>query len=117
MDGRACTRMRGYTERSGQVQRPVDRGAISFDRAADYYDATRGYPPAVQAQIGQALLDAAGATPETRILELGVGTGRIALPIIRAGYRYTGIDIAPRMLDKLRTALAEIPGADERVTL
>ncbi len=99
------------------MHQPRNRQAISFDRAADYYDATRGYPPAVQAQVGQALLDAADATPESRILELGVGTGRIALPIIRAGYHYTGIDVAPRMLDKLRAALAEIPGAAERVTL
>ena len=99
------------------MQQPQDRGAISFDRAADYYDATRGYPPAVQGQVGQALLAAAEATPETRILELGVGTGRIALPIIRAGYHYPGIDVAPRMLDKLRAALVGIPGAAERVTL
>ena len=91
--------------------------SISFDRAADFYDATRGYPPGVGEQIARALLDAAGATPASRILELGVGTGRIALPIIRAGYAYTGIDLSPRMLDKLRAALPFIPDAEGRVTL
>lgn len=91
--------------------------SISFDRAAEYYDATRGYPLGVADQIGQALLKAAGATPQSRILEMGVGTGRIALPIIRAGYTYTGIDLSPRMLEKLRAALPTIPGASERVTL
>jgi ubiquinone/menaquinone biosynthesis C-methylase UbiE len=90
---------------------------MSFDRVADLYDQTRGYPPDVQQRIGQALLDAAGATHQSRILELGVGTGRIALPIIRAGYRYTGVDISPRMLDKLRAALPAIPGAEQRVML
>jgi SAM-dependent methyltransferase len=91
--------------------------SISFDRAADFYDETRGYPPGVGERVGRALLEAAGATPEIRLLELGVGTGRIALPIIRAGYRYTGVDISPRMMSRLRAALAEIPGATERVTL
>lgn len=91
--------------------------SISFDRAADYYDATRGYPPDVQEQIGRALIEAAGVTPRSRILELGVGTGRIALPIIRAGYPYTGIDLSARMMDRLRAGLQEIPGAVERVTL
>ena len=37
--------------------------SISFDRAADFYDETRGYPPDVQERIGKALLDAAGAKP------------------------------------------------------
>jgi len=91
--------------------------SISFDRAADYYDRTRGYPPGVQERIGRAMLDAAGATPASRLLELGVGTGRIALPIVRAGYRYTGVDISQAMMERLRAALDTIPGAWERVTL
>lgn len=91
--------------------------SISFDRAADIYDATRGYPPGVGERVGAALLEAAGATLASRILEMGVGTGRIALPIIRAGHAYTGVDLSPLMLDKLRAALPAIPGAAERVTL
>src|SRR5438270_2060518 len=94
-----------------------DAVSISFDRAADFYDETRGYPADVQERIGKALLDPPGATRESRILEMGVGTGRIALPIIRAGYRYTGVDISPRMLDRLRAALPTIAGAEQRVTL
>ena len=91
--------------------------SVSFERAADFYDETRGYPPDVQERIGKALLDVASATHKSRILEMGVGTGRIALPIIRAGYHYTGVDISPRMLEKLRAALRAIPGAEQRVTL
>lgn len=91
--------------------------SISFDRAAEYYDATRGYSPDVQERIGRAMIEAAGVTLQSRILELGVGTGRIALPIIRAGYAYTGIDLSARMMDRLRAVLQEIPGATERVTL
>jgi SAM-dependent methyltransferase len=83
--------------------------SVSFDHAADYYDATRGYPPGVVERICRALLDAAQATPATRFLEVGVGTGRIALPMMRAGYRYTGVDISTRMLDVLRQKLRADP--------
>jgi len=93
--------------------------AVSFDRAAEYYDETRGYPSGVAARIGEALRDAAGATPSSRLLELGVGTGRVALPIVEAGagYHYTGVDLSARMLDVLRAKLRDIPAAAERVTL
>ncbi|MBG0833218.1 class I SAM-dependent methyltransferase [Planomonospora sp. ID67723] len=36
------------------------------------------------------------------VLELGVGTGRIALPLARAGLKVTGVDVSPAMLAKLR---------------
>ncbi len=36
------------------------------------------------------------------VLELGVGTGRIALPLARAGFQVTGLDISFPMLDKAR---------------
>lgn len=37
-----------------------------------------------------------------RVLELGVGTGRIALPLAARGLEVDGIDVSPAMLDKLR---------------
>jgi SAM-dependent methyltransferase len=36
------------------------------------------------------------------VLELGVGTGRVALPLARTGLRVVGVDISTGMLDKLR---------------
>lgn len=41
-----------------------------------------------------------------RVLELGVGTGRIAIPLARAGLSVVGVDSSPRMLE----ALAAKPG-------
>ena len=84
---------------------------ISFDRAADYYDATRGYAGESAGRIRDALVAYTGATHQTRFLELGVGTGRIALPFIRAGYDYTGVDISRQMMDRLAAKLAEDPAA------
>jgi SAM-dependent methyltransferase len=37
-----------------------------------------------------------------RVLELGVGTGRIALPLAARGLHVTGIDASPDMLERLR---------------
>jgi SAM-dependent methyltransferase len=41
------------------------------------------------------------------VLELGAGTGRIALPLAAAGYDVTAVDLDPAMLDRARTALAK----------
>jgi SAM-dependent methyltransferase len=41
----------------------------------------------------------AGAGP---VLELGIGTGRVALPLAARGVAVVGIDASPRMLDRLR---------------
>ena len=52
-----------------------------------------------------------------RVLELGCGTGRILLPIARAGVAITGIDLAQPMLDELNRKLAgEPPAVRGRVT-
>lgn len=42
-------------------------------------------------------------------LELGIGTGRIALPLASRGIRVDGIDLSPAMVDQLRTK----PGGDQ----
>jgi ubiquinone/menaquinone biosynthesis C-methylase UbiE len=71
----------------------------SFDRAADFYDATRGLP----GEVGDALTDLLAQELEGRgsCLEIGVGTGRIALPLQGRGVRLIGTDIAGAMLQRL----------------
>jgi len=85
--------------------------SIAFDRAAEYYDSTRGFGPGVAERIRDAIVTYTGAGKETRFLELGVGTGRIALPFIRAGYDYTGVDLSQPMMDQLALKLADDPSA------
>jgi SAM-dependent methyltransferase len=48
------------------------------------------------------------------ILELAIGTGRIALPLARAGHRISGIDASPEMVARLR---AKPGGAGIPVTI
>jgi ubiquinone/menaquinone biosynthesis C-methylase UbiE len=74
---------------------------VSFDRAADYYDATRALPVELQEELADIL--AAELAGRGRCLEIGVGTGRIALPLHDRGLALLGIDIAPAMLARLVT--------------
>lgn len=50
------------------------------------------------------------------VVELGVGTGRIAIPIAEAGVEVIGIDLEPAMLAVARVKAAEV-GVAERVRL
>jgi ubiquinone/menaquinone biosynthesis C-methylase UbiE len=71
----------------------------SFDRAAGYYDATRGLPDDVSRALTDLLAaELAGRGP---CLEIGVGTGRIALPLARRGATLIGSDIAEAMVRRL----------------
>jgi SAM-dependent methyltransferase len=45
------------------------------------------------------------------VLELGVGSGRIALALAEAGYEVTGVDLDAAMLERLQRRLADAPAA------
>lgn len=69
---------------------------ISFDRIAHLYDRTRAIPePLLSNTIDtmQRYLDKG-----ERILDIGVGTGRFALPLQERGFQVVGIDISRMML-------------------
>lgn len=52
------------------------------------------------------------------VLDLGCGTGRVSLPLARAGHRVWGVDWDPAMLDQARKLLVEEPRTvRQRVTL
>jgi SAM-dependent methyltransferase len=75
---------------------------------AERYDATIGDwgdPEVVQATV-DFLAELAG---DGAALELGIGTGRIALPLAARGVRVHGIDLSPDMVAQLRAK----PGGDE----
>lgn len=78
--------------------------SVSFDSAAEVYNATRGFPPGVGAQMAEATVALLG--PAARVLEIGIGTGRIALPLTQRGLRISGVDLSRRMMGRLREGLA-----------
>jgi len=50
------------------------------------------------------------------ILELAVGTGRLAIPLVEAGHLVTGVDLDPAMLERARRRARAVVGSD-RLTL
>jgi SAM-dependent methyltransferase len=66
-------------------------------------------PPDVTAAVADgiaAILREVAAAP--RIIEIGIGTGRIAVPLAERGVRVTGIDISPAMVAVLRSKRQDI---------
>jgi SAM-dependent methyltransferase len=82
-----------------------------YDRIARIYDPwSRSVTEDVGFYVDQAL---ASGGP---VVELGVGTGRIAVPIAEAGIAVIGIDSSPEMLSVARAA-AEVAGVADLVDL
>jgi ubiquinone/menaquinone biosynthesis C-methylase UbiE len=82
-------------------------------RQARSYDRNRVLPATVSCAIASEILSVLpGDAP--RLLELGVGTGRIALPLVAQGAHLTGVDIDPAMLMVLRSKLG---GLSDKVRL
>jgi SAM-dependent methyltransferase len=75
-------------------------GSTRFDRAAGYYDATRGRSPDGVAKETDTL--ASELRDRGRVLEVGVGTGQVSLPLHDAGISMAGIDLSSPMIDVLR---------------
>ena len=81
------------------------------DRIADIYD---DFYPTRSRHDERAIDVLAELAGGGRVLELGIGTGRMALPLAARGLEVRGIDASSRMLEKLR---AKTGGADLQVTV
>ena len=73
--------------------------SVSFDRAVDYYDRTRGLSEV--ASRGMTAVLVGELQGRGRCLEVGVGTGLVSLPLTAAGLPMVGLDISAPMLGKL----------------
>lgn len=83
---------------------------LSFDRVATVYDATRSLAPRTMARVLAVLVDELRGK---RVLEVGVGTGRYAVPLQKSGIHIVGVDISRRMVEfGLAKGLRDIVFAD-----
>jgi ubiquinone/menaquinone biosynthesis C-methylase UbiE len=81
----------------------------SFDRVAHVYDQTRGMPPDAERAVADGIAaKLREVAPHPRLLEVGIGTGRIAVPLAERGVRVAGIDISRAMLAVLRSKRTDI---------
>jgi SAM-dependent methyltransferase len=85
-----------------------DDESTSFDPVADFYDESSAamFADSVVTPVVDLLVELAGSG---RALELGIGTGRIALPLAARGVPVIGIDASVKMVEKLR----EKPGGGD----
>jgi SAM-dependent methyltransferase len=82
------------------TSRPGGRGVSSAPPALTGSAYDEFAPPPEETERAVAFLLAQGRP--ARAVELGVGTGRVAVPLARQGVRVTGIDIEEAMLAHLR---------------
>ncbi len=92
-------------------ERDAHPTAALYDAIAAFYDP---WSASVTEDVGFYVEEARAAGGP--VVELAVGTGRIAIPIAKAGLRVVGVDQSPGMLAVAR-AYAEREGVDESVDL
>ena len=76
--------------------------SLGFDSLVEAYDRTRTVDPA---SLSAALAEVQKRFPSKDfpvLLDAGVGTGRIAIPLLERGYRVLGVDISRSMLARFR---------------
>jgi SAM-dependent methyltransferase len=82
-----------------------DGNGYDGDRYAEVYDAWYADRPETAAAV--AFLR--GLCPAGTALELGVGTGRLAVPLATDGPAVTGVDTSPQMLRRLASKAGDAP--------
>jgi len=83
-----------------------------YDAWAEYYDLVfRGLPGEAEFYVGQA------ARSTGPVLELGCGTGRLAIPMAMCGAHVTGVDISEAMLAGARAKAASVGPVEGRLEL
>jgi ubiquinone/menaquinone biosynthesis C-methylase UbiE len=78
----------------------VSHVSQDFDTISAVYDETR---PPLEAATIEGLRTFLGEHRWTAVLEVGVGTGRVARPLLDRGVRVVGVDASRGMLARART--------------
>ena len=86
-----------------------DRVAAFWDEAAETFDAEpdHGLGDAAVRDAWARRLTAWLPTPPSDVLDLGCGTGSLALLAVEAGHRVVGVDLSARMVERARAKLGE----------
>jgi len=74
---------------------------VNFDRAVDYYDQTRKFSDDETGRAVELITQVGKLDATSRVLEIGIGTGRIALPLAKHVRDVYGADISTGMMGKL----------------
>lgn len=89
-------------------------GYDEYGFVAEFYDFVEPYRARPDLDFYTELARESGGP----VLEIGCGTGRVLIPVARAGVKITGLDLSPQMLEVCRANLARESGdVQARVTL
>jgi len=84
----------------------------TFNEAAELYDRARPrYPHALVDELARA----AGLGPDSRVLEIGPGTGQLTRPLAEFGCRITAVELGDAMAGVARQRLGAFPRVDVQV--
>lgn len=77
----------------------MSAASAEFDQIADLYDETRR---ALDQETLTGVKEMLQMHHCHSILEIGVGTGRVSVPLLESGFQVVGMDISIRMMEKAR---------------
>ncbi|MFF4505250.1 class I SAM-dependent methyltransferase [Streptomyces sp. NPDC001401] len=84
----------------------------TFNEAAELYDRARPrYPRALVGELARAT----GLGPDSRVLEIGPGTGQLTLALAEFGCRITAVELGDAMADVARRRLRAFPRVQVQV--
>lgn len=92
------------TERYSLIRKDFDKRASQYLRNPITHWVGRSELAALRSMLSPAVEP--GISPA---LDFGCGTGRITAMLLELGYRVTGYDLSPRMLDQARASFGERP--------
>lgn len=97
---------------SGEQRVTWERRRLLFDSIADSYASSRrSYP----LEIVEWMMLTADVTPESRVLEIGCGTGQLTAQLASFGPYVTAIDIGASMIEPFTGSIRMSPGRNPPV--
>lgn len=82
----------------------IEETGHAWDRIAPRFDRVLGATATQNAELALAHVT---MTPGTRVLDIGCGTGALAIPAARLGAEVTAVDVSPAMIELLGKRAAE----------
>ena len=84
---------------------------MSFDDIAFVYDETRAIPDWVLSEFYEKIKSEIKVNPDLTILDAGIGTGRMIMPLLDLDVHLVGIDISREMIKKMKEKISSSSGS------
>ena len=89
------------------TQEVIDHYDLLIDEGNDPVYASEELKTYMDKWDGQRFIDAMGLSYDKDVLEIGVGTGRLAIQVVPFCSHFTGIDISPKTANKAKSNLSQ----------